>query len=309
MTLGAAPFHLTAGLLDAGLAVAGSTISGARRALASIPPSLLYEHRATTTVASTELRRVSALTGVSTRLDVVTPPFGSRPRWSPRRDELAFTGGSWETTRLYLWRPADGAPRAVPNSEGAGPCCWSPGGDRLVFARWTGTGGLHVINVDGSGLVRVTPGAEDTAPDWSSDGRWIVYSSGSGSSGTALAVLDLETGQRSGVTPTSEGVFDRAPRHRPGDTTVVFSRGRFDGGARLWTVGLDGGAPRPLTASVLPFRDETDPVYSPDGRALAFVRSDPDNTRSWLHLADPEGRRAVRVTGGDGRVSSPEWAR
>jgi len=62
---------------------------------------------------------------------------------------------------------------------------WSPDGARIAFIRWNSTASPHdgraifVVNADGSGLRQVTPWKLDAGghPDWSPDGRRILFRS------------------------------------------------------------------------------------------------------------------------------------
>jgi hypothetical protein len=46
----------------------------------------------------------------------------------------------------------------------------TPAGSQLAFVR---NGGIHLVNSDGTGIVRLTDGPSDCAPSWSPDGlRW-----------------------------------------------------------------------------------------------------------------------------------------
>ena len=59
--------------------------------------------------------------------------------------------------------------------------------------------------------------------------------------------------------------------------------------SRLWAVPTDGSAPaRPLT----PGPRDTDPVFSPDGRWLAYRGPGPAGGRSCTCCPRPAGRRA-----------------
>jgi TolB protein len=59
---------------------------------------------------------------------------------------------------------------------------WSPSADRLVFQRFSdhrrGSSAIFTLRLDGTGLRRITPWGEAQYPDWSPDGRWIVFSHG-----------------------------------------------------------------------------------------------------------------------------------
>ena len=57
-----------------------------------------------------------------------------------------------------------------------GAPAWSPDGTRIAFGSdRTGAGDLYTMASDGSDLVRLTDGVQDTNPRWSPDGQRIVF--------------------------------------------------------------------------------------------------------------------------------------
>jgi TolB protein len=93
------------------------------------------------------------------------PQSDLKPAWSPDGTRLAFTT---DGNRIVLIG-ADGTGRQEV-TDGLDPS-WSPDGTRLVFVGWGGTGnayapGLYLINVDGSGLFRLTLDSSDRTPSW-----------------------------------------------------------------------------------------------------------------------------------------------
>jgi Tol biopolymer transport system component/DNA-binding winged helix-turn-helix (wHTH) protein len=105
---------------------------------------------------------------------------------------------------------------------------------------------------------------------WSPDGRWIAYDSYRG----------IWIVPPTGGTPRQLVAKGGSPRWSPDATTIVY-QGSVEGvdinsaAARppstLWTVRVDGEAPRQLTAQDQPPGGHGHPAFSPDGRHVAFV--------------------------------------
>ncbi|NOZ03260.1 MAG: hypothetical protein GXO92_01435 [FCB group bacterium] len=96
---------------------------------------------------------------------------------SPDRKKIAFEilGGN-------LWiADADGR-NAIDLGPGHEPS-WHPRSDKLAYMRTTDDGhrilssDIFVVNADGSGKINLTetPDIIEMRPDWSPDGRWIIY--------------------------------------------------------------------------------------------------------------------------------------
>lgn len=99
------------------------------------------------------------------------------------------------------------------------------------------------------------------------------------------------------------------PALSPDGTTVVVSVTAPDPGTdeytgRLWTVPVDGSAPpRPLTRG----HRDTSPVWSPDGRWVAFVRAEVKGTPQ-LHVVEAGGGEPLRLTDAPLGVSEPRFS-
>lgn len=125
---------------------------------------------------------------------------------------------------------------------------WSPSGDRVVFNR-DGTGGLWIVNADGSGITQLTSRPSDRAPRWSPDGTRILFLTIDSTGVDWEAVL---------INPDGTNRTRLAILQGEGDNPIV---GWADGGAsvvaytgrRVYTISVQTGAQSPsIPISALP---------------------------------------------------------
>jgi len=107
---------------------------------------------------------------------------------------------------------------------------WSPDGKRLAFTRVkNGTqAAVFVVNIDGTGLKRLTPWSLDAAnPDWSPDGREILfnpyYDPHRGKFSNVYSMRP-DGSQKTRLTHAPPGVQSFAPAWSPDGTKIVFVR-------------------------------------------------------------------------------------
>jgi dipeptidyl aminopeptidase/acylaminoacyl peptidase len=126
-----------------------------------------------------------------------------QPSWSPSSHWLAFAANEGQD-RVLAIAAADGSSVRTIEVGGLNPryAVWSPDGTRIAFrGDWpagdVSKSGIYVVNVDGTGLVRVAATPSYTrsisAPSWSPDGTRIAYDVvdlGSGLMDIAVAPVD-----------------------------------------------------------------------------------------------------------------------
>jgi Tol biopolymer transport system component len=223
----------------------------------------------------------------------------SQPTWSPDGTRIAFSASyvppvGGETLNDEIWLiDVDGTdPVRLTVDPARGPDdtwpTWSPDGTQIAFVSdRDGNEEIYRIGVDGTGLVRLTATtATDLAPSWSPDGERLLFVS----DGLLLSMrVDGSDVRRLGPW-WSAG----APAWSPDGSSVALSTRQSGRSEEIWIASADGLSYRRLTDNARTTDDE-DPVWSPDGRKLAFV-SDRDNGNSGtVYTMRADGSHPVRL--------------
>lgn len=149
-------------------------------------------------------------------------------------------------------------------------------------------GGLFAVK--DSHLNQLTEDPTDTEPSFSPDSRAILFSR----SGDLFSVRADGSGLRR---VTSGPEFDTAPKVAPNGRYVLFERRSKEGApADLYTVGLNGGATKALTAGG---DDEHEASFSADGKVIVFVHSVAETgggTADDVYSVRPSGAGLARLT-------------
>jgi RTX calcium-binding nonapeptide repeat (4 copies)/WD40-like Beta Propeller Repeat len=174
-------------------------------------------------------------------------------------------------------------------TQAAGPD-WSPDGTRLAYNWIGGSGGLFVVNADGSGRHRIAR-MYAIEPAWSPDGTRIAFIS-SARVGHVFVINADGTGLRR---LTNDIYSDYNVSWSPDGRKLAFWRARR---GAIFTIDPDGTSLRRLISA-----GELD--WSPDGTRIAFVRGPVADV--WVARAD--GSAARNLTAGvkaGGRF--PRWS-
>ena len=164
---------------------------------------------------------------------------------------------------------------------------------------------IYSVHANGTGLRQLTNDRVfENDPAVSPDGRTIVYVKRVDGRGQLFA---MDAGGRHKRRLTRDGDKDRAPSFSPnGRQIAFFSRMRL-GGSQPWksdeifTIGLQGGKRHRITHDRI---DESDPVWSPNGRSVGFLRGDYE---LWIMRPSGSAQRHVYTSRYGGGIQAPAW--
>jgi Tol biopolymer transport system component len=163
-------------------------------------------------------------------------------------------------------------------TSGPSSLAWSPDSKELIYAM---AGSLWRQRIDEDSAQQLTsPAGYDYQPDWSPDGRWVIYCSYRDDA-LELWALDLKSGAAQQLTRT--GAVNTEPRFSPDGKRVVFTSTQYQKRFHVFVADFNDGRldnVQRLTGehkSSLPryyysaFDHEINPVWTRDGREIIYV--------------------------------------
>jgi Tol biopolymer transport system component len=180
--------------------------------------------------------------------------------------------------------------------------------------------GIYIMNADGSGVRQLTQKVrpsrgEDSDPQWSPDGRRIVFQrvnvrSARPADGVALWIIDLASGREHRVTPWELRAGD-TPDWSPDGRRILFHSnvgGPEEISANLYTVRPNGTGLRQLTFAEGGTLQYLGSSYSPDGRKITVGRRpETGGTNADVMVMNADGTRIRHVTRTPLYDSYPDW--
>ncbi len=228
------------------------------------------------------------------------------PRWSPDGRTLAFVSDRHEKRQQIHLLPMDGGEaRRLTDVDGSiGSLAWSPDGTRLVMGyRPLSEEEKARREAEKKDEAKKRPAYKvHTDLHFKEDGAGFLF-------GTHqhLYVVDAATGKTQQITDGE--VDDIQPRFSPDGRRVVFASNRLDepllnlDNHDICTVSADGG---PVTRLTTTYGPHYGPVFSPDGKSVAFVGHDCEKGGEYwndFHLW------TVPADGGEPRDLTPDLGR
>jgi Tol biopolymer transport system component len=163
-------------------------------------------------------------------------------------------------------------------TSGPSAAAWAPDSHELTYSM---AGSLWRQRIDSTVAVQLTDGpGYDYQPDWSPDGRFIVYASSAGES-TELWLLELESGRSQQL--THEGAVIVEPRWSPDGRRIVYVSSAYHGHLHVFAAELHDGQLTNVvrltgeTRSSLPryyysaYDHEINPTWTRDGQSIVYV--------------------------------------
>ena len=235
---------------------------------------------------------------------VVAKGDAVQPAWSPSGRQLAYWGQVGGNRDIYTIPAAGGEPVKLTDDPALDwSVTWAPDGQHLYFASDRG-GAMNLWRLpidETSGRARgpaepVTTGVQAAAamPSFSSDGRRLVFSSTLEPVSPVAVPFDPRTGR----TGEPKYVFRQSGMLIPTSVSPDGSRLALSAVGvveDVWVGRTDGTNLRRLTDD--PHRDRV-PVWSPDGKEIAFYSNRSGKYEIWAIRPDGSGLRQVSARPG-----------
>ncbi len=209
--------------------------------------------------------------------------------------------------------------RLTNNRHNDGSPSWSPDGERIVFvSHRDGNPEIYVMDADGGNQQNLSNNlSDDSSPSWSPDGNRIAFDSNrEGRFNWEIYVIDTDGRnlQRLTNNPDPNGhPDDRFPSWSPDGAHIVFSARReehvenkFAVTYEIYVMDVGGGNQQRLTNNR---NNEWAPVWSPDGKRIAFVADRKGNFENFdIYVMEADGGNLQNLTNDRAWDWNPSWS-
>ena len=238
------------------------------------------------------------------------------PAWSPDGAKIAFSSNHDGNVEIYVVDGTGVNVRRLTNNDGEDwfPS-WSPDGTKIAFSsNRDGNLEIYSADTDGANATRLTDNdADDWLPVWSPDGRKIAFSSAGASSsgGESLGIFVVDADGANTIRLTDEDAGSLFPAWSPDGTEIAFWSNRDSAsgwGGDIYVMNADGTNTRRLTRHDVWDDLWSAPVWSPDGRMIAFSSDHGEVHDGQIYVMNSDGTNIRRLTDGVAFEAFPAWS-
>jgi Tol biopolymer transport system component len=192
---------------------------------------------------------------------------------------------------------------------------WAPDGKQIAYLASASDNccEIFVMRADGQDKVQLTESHGDIEDlSWSPNGKYIAYGRRTNDSGPGLYMPDLYVMNADGSDQQLLAGFAAIPRWSPDSEHIAFVTVEHHQPHRIVLTRRDGSDAKVAYPSVsIPCEGERcpyddDPVWSPDGKLIAFVSNRDGNDEIYVMNADGSNQR--RLTDTPSSDSEPNWS-
>jgi TolB protein len=234
------------------------------------------------------------------------PPPTAPPSTAAAAGKIAFS--FWNLGReVYEIQiiNADSTGGYILTEDSTGEPAFSSDGQRIALRSWEGHRGIAHHNLDGRDQQVVSHNHEDSWPNWSPDGQYIVYASQKETDRTWRLYVADALGRENEVLKHEDGqvVYGEDPAWSPDGSKIVY-RGHDArmNNRGLYIINNDGSNAWQLTEDP----SDTSPDWSPRGDHIAFMSHRNGN---WdLYVIESDGSGLKPLTTDPSNEGLPCWS-
>lgn len=189
---------------------------------------------------------------------------------------------------------------------GAGQPALSLDHAKLVFvSNINGSRDIWLADADGKNQINLTPWPDswETEPDWSPDGRHIAFTSTRNAAYSQIWTMNADGSNPAQL--TLDIARHNHPRYSPDGSSIMYVVQRKQMQSHLMLISTDGSNQQaPLTPTLWGIDK---PVWSPDGKHIAYEDCDDDGKACNIFVTDLYGSNIKQLTFGNFHDWNPNW--